>query len=70
MSNTKKIESIIIANPEEFKRKNIFLWKSKRAVGSYREVAYLCWGGGRVVVRWYWLGDDWGGDYPALLASS
>src|SRR3989344_1209014 len=41
--------------PEEFKNKAIFLWKSQRASGDYREVACLCWHGGRVVVHWRWL---------------
>ncbi len=56
--------------PEEFKEKAIFLWKSKRTSGSVRRVAYLCWRGGRVIVRWRWLEYRWGGDDPALLASS
>ena len=56
--------------PEEFKNKAIFLWKSQRASGDFRLVAYLCWGGERVVVYWFWLGDRWSGVDPALLASS
>ena len=56
--------------PEEFKGKAIFLWKSKRTAGSGRPVACLSWDDDRVVVRWGWLGSDWGGSSPALLASS
>lgn len=56
--------------PEEFKGKAIFLWKSKRASGDNRRVAYLAWGGEHVVVDWYWLGRRWDGSNPALLASS
>ncbi|KKW14562.1 MAG: hypothetical protein UY54_C0014G0015 [Parcubacteria group bacterium GW2011_GWA2_50_10b] len=56
--------------PEEFKNKAIFLWKSQRASGDYREVACLCWHGGRVVVHWRWLERRWDGYRPALLASS
>ncbi len=56
--------------PEECKGKAIFLWKSKRAIGSGRRVAYLYWRGDRVVVDWRWLGDGWDGSDPALLASS
>ena len=55
--------------PEEYKGVYPYLWKSMRTSGSDR-VAYLFWDGGRVVVRWYWLGDRWLGDNPALLASS
>ena len=56
--------------PEKFKGKAIFLWKSQRTTGSDRGVAYLYWDDDRVVVDWGWLGDDWSGDDPALLASS
>jgi len=56
--------------PEEFKAKVVSLWKSKRTSGDYTLVAYLCWGGDRVVVLWRWLGFDWDGTSPALLASS
>lgn len=56
--------------PEEFKTKAVFLWKSKRTIGSHRDVAYLYWNSGRVLVDWFWLGNKWFGDDPALLASS
>lgn len=56
--------------PEEFKGKEIFLWKSTRTSGSSRFVAYLYWSGGRVVVDWSWLESGWDGYDPALLASA
>lgn len=56
--------------PEEFKDKAIFLWKSKRSSGGYTHVAYLYWRDDCVLVSWYWLERWWGGDHPALLASS
>ena len=56
--------------PEEFKGKAIFLWKSKRTIGSNRRVAYLCWNDNRVIVRWAWLESRWSGRSPALLMSS
>ncbi len=56
--------------PEEFKGKAVFLWKSQRSSSGNRGVAYLVWGGGRVVVHWRWLVYGWRGYYPVLLASS
>lgn len=56
--------------PEEFKGKAIFLWKSRRASGDDRGVAYLIWSDRHVFVRWRWLELGWGGGGPALLASS
>ena len=55
--------------PEEFKRKAVFLWKSKQEASCpRRRVAYLCWGGDHVIVGWSWLGCSWYGNDPALLA--
>lgn len=56
--------------PEEFKDKAVFLWKSKRASGDDRSVAYLIWDDRHVIVRWRWLEGGWHGNHPALLASS
>jgi len=56
--------------PEEFKGKAVFLWRSQRASGGDRNVACLIWSDGQVIVRWDWLGDDWHGYNPVLLASS
>jgi hypothetical protein len=54
--------------PEEFKRKAIFLWGSRRDSGVDRSVAYLIWRDGEVLVDWSWLDNGWDGDNPALLA--
>ena len=56
--------------PEEYRGKAVFLWKTQRGSGVRREVAYLVWHDGRVIVRWYWLVGRWDGDNPVLLASS
>ena len=56
--------------PEELKTKAIFLWKSSRTSRGRRDVACLCWHGGRVIVHWVWLEHRWLGPGPALLASS
>lgn len=49
-----------------FKDKYVFAWKS--VVGG--SVPCLVGGGGRVVLSWYWLDDDWGADSPALRRKS
>ncbi|OGI91788.1 MAG: hypothetical protein A2843_00935 [Candidatus Wildermuthbacteria bacterium RIFCSPHIGHO2_01_FULL_48_27b] len=56
--------------PEEFKKRMVFLWKSKWTSGDITDVAYLYWDDGRVIVRWRWLEYGWGGRSPVLLASS
>jgi len=56
--------------PEEFKKKAVFLWKSKRTSCGDRNVACLYWRVDRVFVRWRWLGRDWFGADPTLLAGS
>ncbi len=56
--------------PEELKTGAVFLWKSKRASGSDRRVACLCWHDDRVFMYWRWLVNRWGDGDPALLASS
>jgi len=55
--------------PKELKTKAVFLWRSRRAIGSNREVACLYWSDDRVIVDWGWLVRRWYGDNLALLAS-
>ena len=56
--------------PQEFKGKAVFLWKSQRTFGLHRNVAYLVWDAGCVVVLWGWLAHRWHYSDPVLLASS
>ena len=53
-----------------FAGKAVFLWGSvvlDRSGGLL--VPYLVGDGGKVVVGWFWLDNDWGSDYPALRFS-
>jgi hypothetical protein len=56
--------------PEELTYVFPYLWGSVRDLGSRREVAYLLWHDGCVVVLWRWLGSGWDGNDQTLLASS
>src|SRR3989344_524627 len=47
--------------PEEYKRKVVFLWKSKWTSDGNADVAFLYWIDGRVLVGRHWLGNRWGG---------
>ena len=63
-----------IKNPEtyseEYKNIHPFLWGSVEDCSGRRDVAYLYWHDGRVIVSWRWLEDRWHSNNPALLASS
>jgi hypothetical protein len=41
----------------------------RRDSGDDRNVAYLIWNDGKVLVNWNWLDNDWNGNNPALLAN-
>lgn len=57
---------------EHFQDKAVFGWKGVVRDRDGSLIApCLCDDGGKVVLLWFWLGDDWSGDDPALrLASS
>ena len=57
---------------KHFKENYVFGWKSVvRGRNGNLYVPYLCvYVDGEVCLRWYWLGNDWDSDYPALLFAS
>ncbi|MEX2013320.1 MAG: hypothetical protein WD897_00170 [Parcubacteria group bacterium] len=68
-----KVQSWIVnpySYPEELKGKVVFLWKTTRGFGNKREVAYLIWYEGRVIVDWCRLDLEWDDYLPALMASA
>ena len=44
-------------------------FSTKRTSGDNRNVAYLIWNDGQVVVNWNWLDNRWNGNNPILLAN-
>mgnify|MGYP001591697062 FL=1 len=56
---------------KHFQGKSVFAWKSVvRSRDGYLVVPFLYEYGGKVVLVWYWLGDIWRDDYPALRFAS
>jgi hypothetical protein len=55
--------------PEEWKGKHIFFWGTiYRGSDGDLYVRYLYWCGSQWHWDYYWLGDDWSSDNPALCS--
>ena len=54
--------------PEEFKSKDVFLWKVPQVRAGGYFIPYLYWNNGRVMWDCDWIGNIWDDDRPALLA--
>ncbi len=53
--------------PKEWKGEYVYFWGTiVQGSGSRLDVPYLIENGGKVVLDWFWLDNDWDANYPAL----